>query len=267
MDIFPVKGSSLEDLKLKDSVIILPAVATGNVGELAVEILLASLPVRLAAYIENENVLPCVGNDPVSISNPGALSTVLELFEVMPGTSSKPESDVKVYLLQQRAPAMQGRQAAYAQSIVAWAQSHRVGRLVVLSGLDASLCKDKQLLGPTARYYSISDTKEAAAAQSLGIEALEAEYLQEERELHGLLPPWPLLAAAASHTLPALMLACFASEGDNIPQAMQLATYTRDLMPTLVGTALTASAAAVLRIPCSFASLFGRSSGFESFLG
>ncbi len=56
-----------------------------------------------------------------------------------------------MFLLQQRAPAMLGRQAAYAASLMAWARSQGVARMVVLSGLDSALCKDKQILGPAVR--------------------------------------------------------------------------------------------------------------------
>lgn len=59
-----------------------PAVAQGNVGELAIDILIASLQATRVGTLEHEDVLPCCGNDPHDLSSPGCLSTSLELFEV-----------------------------------------------------------------------------------------------------------------------------------------------------------------------------------------
>ena len=112
----------------------------------------------------------------------------------------------------------------------------------------------------------------------------------EERALHGLLPPWPLIAACAERGLPSLLLTSFVSEGDNLPDAAALATHLMELLaadpavaPTLAkaagaavagvavaaeGGGVAAGAAAAtggeamtglptLRMPCSFASLYG----------
>ena len=62
----------------------------------------------------------------------------------------------------------------------------------------------------------------ASAAEAAGVEPLELDYLKDEREAHPLLPPWPLLDAAAAAGLPHALLGCFACEGDNVPQATQV---------------------------------------------
>ena len=59
-----------------------PAVTQGNVGELAIDVLIASLQATKVATLEHEDILPIVGNDPHDMTSPGALSTSLELFEV-----------------------------------------------------------------------------------------------------------------------------------------------------------------------------------------
>lgn len=68
------------------------------------------------------------------------------------GNSSEAGATPDVYLLQQRAPAMLGRQAEFAENLVEWAQSQGFAQLVVLSGLDATLRKDRQLLGEMTRW-------------------------------------------------------------------------------------------------------------------
>jgi hypothetical protein len=58
------------------------AVAQGNVGELAMDLLISNLDATLVARAEDPNVLCVVGNDAHDISSPGTLSTSLELFQV-----------------------------------------------------------------------------------------------------------------------------------------------------------------------------------------
>lgn len=68
------------------------------------------------------------------------------------GNSGEGDATPDMYLLQQRAPAMLGRQAEFAENLVEWAQSQGFAQLVVLSGLDATLRKDRQLLGEMTRW-------------------------------------------------------------------------------------------------------------------
>lgn len=102
--------------------------------------------------------------------------------------------------------------------------------------------------------------------------------MDDERESHSLLPPWPLLDAASSVGgkgcgIPLMLLGCFASEGDNVPHAMDVAKCSLSLLG-LDGIGreggepeACAGPAPLLRVPCSFAALYGRSSGLHTFLG
>jgi hypothetical protein len=65
---------------------------------------------------------------------------------------------------------------------------------------------------------------------------------QEEQELHGLLPPWSLLAALAQAGLPTLLLAHYASEGDNLPDALHLGGACLRLLGQLGAVDLEAAA-------------------------
>jgi len=234
-----------EDVKqaLKGATLVLPAVATGNVGELALDVCIASLAhaghAHLAGRLEDPNVLPVVGSDAYGLAGPpapqggaaaaGALSamtlspappplaTALELFAVQGAPAT--------FLLQQRAPAMKGRQEAAAQSLAAWARGAGVARVVVVCGLDAGLRRDAQITGPQVRYLQAATTpqQEGAPPGLAGAAPLEADYLTEEKTAHSLLPPWPLLGACEGAGLPATLLAVFATEGDNTYEALTLA--------------------------------------------
>lgn len=59
-----------------------PAVAFANVGELAIDVLVCTLKAQLAARLDDENLLACVGNNAYSTQPPGLLATALELYQV-----------------------------------------------------------------------------------------------------------------------------------------------------------------------------------------
>lgn len=210
-------------------------------------------------------------------------------------------------LLQQRAPAIPGRQKAFAAELASWAKASGFAHLLLLCGLDAQYRREQQLEGPQLRFLCVSgssaagSTATAAAAagsspapptgqlQQLSVQEgafdsscskadvmrLEVDVVANERELHGLLPPWPLLDACADAGVQSTLVATFAAEGDNAQDGMQLAAKVLDvlslhgLLPMQQQQAVPAgscgsSAGGVaspwtLKVPCSWVGLFGRS--------
>lgn len=57
-----------------------PALSVGNVGQLAVDLLVSSLKADKIGYLDDPNVLPCVGNDAYSPAPPGKLALPVEGF-------------------------------------------------------------------------------------------------------------------------------------------------------------------------------------------
>lgn len=55
-----------------------PALSIGNVGQLAVDLLIASTRAERVGYLDDPNVLPCVGNDAYWPSPQGQLALPLE---------------------------------------------------------------------------------------------------------------------------------------------------------------------------------------------
>jgi hypothetical protein len=60
-------------------------VAFANIGELAIDALVASLNLQRLAAADDPNVLPCVGNNPYAPEPAGSLATAMELY----GTSGE----------------------------------------------------------------------------------------------------------------------------------------------------------------------------------
>jgi proteasome assembly chaperone 2 len=216
----------------------------------------------------------------------------------------------KLFLLQQRAPVIPGRQRAFAANLAAWLAAAGVAQVVVLSGLDAQFRREAQLEGSQVRFLAATEflaaataaapggsgggdaatttaaaaaaaaaaadtaaadaearrlaglklsAPESAAAQSLaslGVTRLEPDAVGRELELHSKLPPWPLLAALAEAKVPATLLGRFASEGDNVPDALALAGVALQLLAAQ--KLAEAAGGAKLKTPTSWAGLYGR---------
>jgi hypothetical protein len=214
-----------------------------------------------------------------------------------------------VFLLQQRAPTIPGRQQAFAASIMTWAKQAGFSQLLLLCGLDAQYRREQQIEGTQLRFLGSSSTSSsgadtagsseppataaaaagadsdaggfASSCATVGLRQLESDIIQTEREVHGLLPPWPLLDAAQQQALPATLLATFAAEGDNVEDGLLLAGKVLQVLQLqgLVDAAAAAAGGAAgggdaqqgegkvqmqLQVPCSWVGLYGR--GFDKSL-
>lgn len=172
-----------------------------------------------------------------------------------------------MYLLQQRAPAIPGRQQAFAQEVSKWLASANVKQVLLLCGLDAQYRREQQLEGSQLRYYSSSTSTDATAGQqdgglasgckAAGLQQLEADVLENEKELHGLLPPWPVLQQLQDSGVSSTLVSAFAAEGDNAADAMGLAGA---VLNVLGKQGMVMNAQQQLQVPCSWAGLMGRAS-------
>ena len=143
----------------------------GNVGQLALDLLVSTLRLPRQVCLSSHNVLPCLGYDafsPASRSQPDQaphLVTALELYQL---------GDFA--LLQQRAPAAKGRQQAYAEELAAWIVSMGFQRVVLLGSLDAAHCLDAQIGSGPAVHALSEDDGMAQQCQQLGIASLQVNH-------------------------------------------------------------------------------------------
>jgi proteasome assembly chaperone 2 len=164
-----------------------------------------------------------------------------------------------VFLLQQRAPAIPGRQQAFAAELASWAKEAGVGQVLLLAGLDAQYRREQQLEGSQLRYLSSSSSSDggsAAQLDSAGVQQLEADVVENEKELHGLLPPWPTLRELQGCGVPHTLLSAFAAEGDNTADAMRVAGAALSVLAQQTG--VQQQPQSQLQVPCSWAGLVGR---------
>ncbi|XP_018325838.1 proteasome assembly chaperone 2 [Agrilus planipennis] len=67
------------ELSLENYTLIIPSVSVGNVGQLTVDLLLASLKMEKVAIIWHPAIVPCVGNNPIN-DDKNEICTACELF-------------------------------------------------------------------------------------------------------------------------------------------------------------------------------------------
>ena len=88
-----------------------PAVTIGNVGQLAIDLLISTAQLQLVGHLESQHVLPCFGVD--AFVSGGGPTTALELFL---------DADRQVLVLQQRSPVVTGCQRRFADEFLGWVQ-------------------------------------------------------------------------------------------------------------------------------------------------
>lgn len=233
MEFIPSEGTSCRDLS---SILILPALSIGNVGQLAADLLICSLELPRLGYLDEPNVLPCVGNDPFGPEAKGNLTVALEVF----GAHNH------LNVIQQRSPVMKGKMFQFAENVAAMAKSQEVKEVIILSGLDLGKYDQRHPLNSKVFYIS-SATEDGSdpRCEQLGWQRLK-EYLPSAREwqLHqapsGYVPdvsedfaadpthfakmPFAVLfSTLKAHGLKALCLLRPCAEGDNIPDAFVVA--------------------------------------------
>ena len=185
-----------------------PAVAMGNVGQLAVDALIASLcvpPSPPSHRIDSDPHLdPVVTLDPVFSRAVGIVGTPLEVFDV----------DETLSLLQIRSLVIAGHSKALAERIVGWAKEHGFSRLVIMTGASALALKDDEMFATRGTARLLSDLPELRDSRFPPCN-------EDQLEFSGLTKH--ILRAAKQASMEACALVRFVFEGDNFADGLAMA--------------------------------------------
>ncbi|KAJ1701673.1 hypothetical protein LUZ63_001452 [Rhynchospora breviuscula] len=224
--------------------LLLPALSIGNVGQLAIDLLISSLRATKVGYLDEPSVLPCVGNDAFAPVPQGDLSLSLEAYEsAMHGLA----------LIQQRSPIIKGMMISFARNMAEFIHSIGKKDVLVLSSLDSGRRKQIDASSDLQIYYvsSVSDDGSNPDCENLGWKKLDEydssqrrwkyldslaggvspddeELLTDEEELtesdyYASMPFSVLFSCLKAKGLKVTCLLCYCSEGDNISDSFQLA--------------------------------------------
>lgn len=228
MFVFVKEGHHTTDWK--EFTLILPAVSIGNVGQLAVDLLISSIchhdDCRMG-YCYDSCFLPVVGNDAFNQSNGflGKLNVSVEVYK---------NEDHKLIIMQQRAPLVKGCQAEYCRKVTEWIKSCNFKQVILFSSINASERNDSQIIGSPFRYLV---TPTSSPLSSLFHETLSWKELEKRSNFSNVTEEWSkgqeVFCPGSGFTKKFYETCCrtgvalvvlleFCSEGDNVFDAVNL---------------------------------------------
>ena len=218
---------------------LLPSVSVGNVGQLAIDVVLATLKPTLITQVRiicqgsflrpnclksiqilHPSLIPCAGADPLNVGSP-ILTTAMQLY-------IHPES--KLVVFQIRSGLLPGKGGAFLTDLLEWAKEVKITKLVCLSSSHAHERSDVQLRGSPLRFLA-SSTLDKEASVPEGFIRLESKerfpgICSQEQPEAMFIPGGGLakrfLQGCEEKEMQGLVLLKFCAEGDNTQDAIQV---------------------------------------------
>ncbi|KAI8051250.1 PAC2 family-domain-containing protein [Syncephalis plumigaleata] len=213
-----------------NSWLIIPAVSTGGVPQLATDLLVTTWRLNRVGHLNDPNVLPIACVDPCAIGQTG-ITTALEVLQ---------SDDGQVTVIQQRSPELPGRRQALVDNLLKFAQDNQFKGILLLSSLDMIYRPDMQLPGKEFRYVVVHGDKAPLSAlidraTTIHVKPLESILHEDDAAIaeqiialdvvpmmHGSGITRRLLVTAHQLSLPVMALCLYTVEGDNTQGALSM---------------------------------------------
>jgi len=226
-------------------VLVMPAVGLGNVGQIAIDILLNTIKgdagppnVEKVARIASDYVLPMAGNDPLDLAaheKPGTMCSSLELFNIR---------DSELSILQIRAPIVEGCQEKFASELQAWTKEKGFSKIVMIGAGDASANFEEEVMLRKLRYLASENFSKDVLQSKLAGQSIEPLKMEAGQ-------PSPLVKAGLlsrmhkvcneTDSVPFLGLILFCKEGSNVVEGMLMAAALNSALDVIPKTSKTFS--------------------------
>uniref|UniRef100_A0A8C6SB01 Proteasome assembly chaperone 2 n=1 Tax=Neogobius melanostomus TaxID=47308 RepID=A0A8C6SB01_9GOBI len=200
---------------LKGFTLIMPVVAVGNVGQLAVDLIISTFNMDRVGHIHTDCLIPMAGSNPYSTGKEDADGVHTACFVL--GFRRK-------------------RTKKFRQVLVSWMKASGFSRTIVLSSSQAYQRDDRQLQGSPLRYLVTPSMLKLSEGALKELGWLEMEKVQafpgvtdgnSEPRLYipggGITKG--LYTDSCAEDLPLAVLLLFCSEGDNIPDAFTIINH------------------------------------------
>eukprot|EP00946_MAST-07B_sp_MAST-7B-sp1_P000806 g806.t1 len=255
----PAAATSTTPASFAGKTLVLPAVSFGNVGQLAVDILISTAlhktdtKAKRCGEFVSRHVLPVAGADAYCLgaSKDGPsrrLATPCEVFHV---------EGSGIVVMQRRSMCVRGRAGAFAEEVAAWCKEAGFAHVVLLAGADSGTLRDAAMHQGLQRgmvHYVANSCVPAEMLQRAQSEYTSWQlYDQAERDADGELVALPaaekatlfpsnvhmaglskrLHSACEKAGVPLITLVRFVSEGYNVPDGVSLATSLCEHLPAL----------------------------------
>ncbi|KAJ2304527.1 hypothetical protein IWW55_002382 [Coemansia sp. RSA 2706] len=212
------------------STLILPSVSIGNVPQLAVDLLINTLRATRIGIIHTPSLMPI--SAPSGFDHLDHRSVPLEVYQT---------ADRKWTIIQQRSPPLARHHRQFAQEIMQFIQASEFDKVVLLTSSDAALRVDEMIDGPQIRALTVNWEDQALASRllSLALSPLCAGRTAgispgldqlPLKHLHASGVAKPLLKLCQESKVPVVALVALVFEGDNVPDAINMANATNALL-------------------------------------
>ncbi|XP_036678917.1 proteasome assembly chaperone 2 isoform X2 [Balaenoptera musculus] len=129
-------GDSVPDLS--GCTLLMPAVSVGNVGQLAIDLIISTLNMCKIGYFYTDCLVPMVGNNPYATAEEN--STELSINAEVYASPSK-----KLVALQLRSIFIKYKSKSFCEKLLSWVKSSNCAKVVVLSSSHSYHRNDLQL--------------------------------------------------------------------------------------------------------------------------
>ncbi|XP_028392303.1 proteasome assembly chaperone 2-like [Dendronephthya gigantea] len=213
---------SEEELIFEGYSLILPAISIGNVGQLAVDLLIYNVELKKVGYLYDSSILPVAGNNPFASPKiqEGNLVTSAEVYKC---------DEKKLVVVQLRAPLAKGCRQIFCDHIVEWIKKCCLKQTILLTSCIASQRVDSQIQSGPFRYLlnPVTQHLNETFQQEFGWRSLEerndnVKGGSTESFLPGGGVSKRFYQTCCKENIPLVTMLVFCSEGDNIPDAMIL---------------------------------------------
>ncbi|XP_015585449.1 proteasome assembly chaperone 2 isoform X2 [Cephus cinctus] len=132
-----------KEVDMTNHTLILPSVAFGNVGQLAVDLIISSLKLQRIGYLVNNAFIPIIGADPYDEKSTD-LCTTVDLFH-------GPEK--KIVVLQIRSPLVK-KPISFFTELIQFITERKIKKVVILTSSYGHEQRDAQLRTVPLRYVA-----------------------------------------------------------------------------------------------------------------
>ncbi|XP_041495191.1 proteasome assembly chaperone 2 [Microtus oregoni] len=251
-------GESVPDLT--NFTLLMPAVSVGNVGQLAIDLIISTLNMSKIGYFYTDCLVPMVGNNPYATAeeNSDELSINTEVY-ALPSR--------KLVVLQLRSIFIKYKSKSFCEKLLAWVKSSSCARIIVLSSSHSYHRNDVQLRSTPFRYLLTPSMQKSVQNKIKSLNWLEMEKSKcipemSDSEFCIRIPGGgitkTLYDESCSKEIQMAVLLKFVSEGDNIPDAVSLVEYLNEWLQIVKPPSNNPTACALpWKIPSSWRLLFG----------
>lgn len=203
---------------------IMPAISVGQVGQLAVDLLLNNLGDKVTKIgdIYSDAVLPIIGRQEKDIG----LCTGLELYE---------STGHKLIILHQRAPFVKGRIPSFRKKLILWLKMSAFQKVFLFTGVSSHIRQDAELSGSLFRFLT-TDT-ELKSKFTSDYDWREFSICKTDGTNELLLPGSGILKSLQEDCIKEKIsftsFIMFCNPGNTIREAMQLVEHMLKLMNIL----------------------------------